>query len=567
MHALRQFLLLAVLLLGLGWLAMPASALAQTPTPTVDVTPVPASSVSTIKTACNAYAGMTNRIAGCIRDAIDSVAMRFFNKSTGFYSLVGPIVASILTLGIAVYGIMVAIGMLDKIGRDTFMFLMKLSLVTFFTLSSGKMYDSVIGAMDGMGQMVVRVSPGLNGVSSSAGANYNSMICYQNMKAAAVNQGKLLVGPWAAMDCLVDTVFGLKTSQGVSGTSLDTGGASNWFTQQTSNPQLSGNGLQRGMLYFFFSGMKTSVLGFILGLLGCVFMWGLIAMIIKALFTYIAGYIGITFMMIISPLFIPFALFQTTKQYFDKWVKLTISFALQPVIILLFVSFSIAAVDLAMFSGNYSVMYRIAGEESRKSGFNLSRYLSSNGAIKKEETEVAFMKTGAFVEKQLKTPDANAVLGFVRRDCTREDVRTNNPQKPGCADNMPLSFEHDALDWDQLAKIRKPAVTISDGATTPGQQLSREVMATVIFCGIVIFVMNRLMAVVPHMIVDLVGDYGQTPNLLSEAGGKQWSAAAGEVGHAAGNASKEGVSGLATKASDAVKDSFKGLMGQRRAGE
>ena len=41
---------------------------------------------------------------------------------------------------------------------------------------------------------------------------------------------------------------------------------------------------------------------------------------------------------------------------------------------------SVAAVDLATFSGKYSVIYRIAGDESQRDGFNLNEYLSRERA-------------------------------------------------------------------------------------------------------------------------------------------------------------------------------------------
>ncbi|MEJ0009546.1 MAG: hypothetical protein WDN72_02870 [Alphaproteobacteria bacterium] len=43
-------------------------------------------------------------------------------------------------------------------------------------------------------------------------------------------------------------------------------------------------------------------------------------------------------------------------------------------------------------------------------------------------------------------------------------------------------------------------------------------LAAVIFAGIVIFVMNGLLAVVPMVANDLVADYGVSPNLFAKMG-------------------------------------------------
>ena len=273
-------------------------------------------------------------------------------------------------------------------------------------------------------------------------------------------------------------------------------------------------------------------------------------MIIKSLFTYIAGYIGLVFMMIVAPLFIPLSLFRATKDYFDKWAKLCISFALQPVLILLFISLAVTAIDLSLFSSNYSVMYRIAGEESRKQGFNLNTYLTTNEAIKSEAMTALWLK-GNTEQKMNFDNDTvqnvrNSVTNVARGRCARSEI--NAEGKEECADNVPLRGFRDTLDWEKLAEIRKPEVQLSEGAENKAQQLSREVLAAVIFCGVVVFVMNRLMAAIPHVIVDLVGDFGQTPNLLQQSTG-QWNTAAtqqaGQIQGGVNNAVREAMGSLA----------------------
>lgn len=496
-----QFFMLAALLLGM-FVAAPA--MAQQP---------PAQPAqSEMDQVCGDHVGVTNRIAGCVRDTVANVADRFFDQDTGFYSLVSKFIAGFLTLGMAIYGTMAAVGMLEKVGRDTLIFLVKISFIAYFTLNADVMYRYAVDGMDAMGSAVVQVTP-LSG-DADGNEDFSDLTCYQAMKEASDTAGKPISGPWVAMDCLIDTVFGIRmpTQAGNVNNFVQAGGGQEWF-----NKNLEGQGMQRGMLHFFFSGMKTSVVGLMLGILGFIFMWGLITMIIKALMTYIAGYIGITFMMIISPLFMPLMLFRETKQYFDKWVKLVISFALQPVLILLFISLSIAGVDLALYSGDYSVAYRIAGDASRQQGFNLNRYLTDNEAINPAAMTPLFVKTSDTITEVRKGEDG--VFPTQLSDCSREAMRSGTGDTEECAGNMPIQVFRDTIDWAKLAEIRTPAVTLEDGAERPEQQIAREVMAAVIFCGVVIFVMNRLMSVVPHILVDLVGDFGQTPNMFRAATG------------------------------------------------
>lgn len=515
MSGMRQFLLLAAVMFGL-MLAAP-SVYAQTdPAPTGDDTKL-------METECGKHVGLTNRIAGCVRESIGNIADKFFGEDTdgdgapdsGFYPLVSKFVAGVLTLGMAIYGVMAAAGMLEKVGRDTLFFLVKVSFIAYFSLNADVMYDYAIRGMDAAGEAVVQVAPKYG--TADGTKDFSDITCLKVMNEAAYEAGKPPVGPWVAMDCMLDTVFGIKIDTHVGGGGPTGGGGTKWF-----NDQIGGKGLTRGLVFFFFSGMQTSVVGLMLAILGFIFMWGLITMIIKALMTYIAGYIGITFLMIISPIFIPLLLFRTTKEYFDKWVKLVISFALQPVLILLFVSLSIAAVDLALYSGDYSVMYRIAGKESRKAGFNLNTYLTDNDAITSKPMTALFVKTNDTITKTKSDDAPSVVSGITTGPCERSMMVTGGTGDPSCKDNMPIQAYRDTIDWEKLAEAREKngvPVTLSDGAERKEQQISREVLAAVIFCGIVIFVMNRMMSVVPHILVDLVGDFGQTPNLFRGATG------------------------------------------------
>ncbi len=74
------------------------------------------------------------------------------------------------------------------------------------------------------------------------------------------------------------------------------------------------------------TGITTSLLTF-LGV-GVMF-WALL----KALVTFAVSFIGITFVLLFAPLFLSFFLFQATRVLFDSWIKILISFVLQPFII------------------------------------------------------------------------------------------------------------------------------------------------------------------------------------------------------------------------------------------
>ena len=476
---------------------------------------------SLVSATCKSYVGLTNHVAGCVRDTLKTSTARFF---TDFYPMVSRAIGAAMTIAVALFGMMAGIGMLEKVGRDSIILLLKIAMVSYFAMNSDMMYTQVTGLMDSTAQSVMGFVPS-SGPADNSGKDFSQVTCLKNMiNAQQVDDPtKGVGGPWLAMDCMIDTVVGIKMDSNVTTTSIN--------STYNEMKNAKDKGLSRGLLYLFFASYHSSVMGFILAIIGFVFLWGMMVMVIKALFIYLAGYIGIAVMMIVSPLFIPMVLFQSTKVFFDKWVKLVISFALQPIIILVFITFSISAVDLATFSGDYSMMYRIAGDASRVKGFSLNTYLSTPVAVTpatNPPTTKAPIDTKEMVYGQVKgdvydaipmlQTELDGIAGISNSKCTATLMAQDADLKAKCTKGYAMKVYTKSLDWDQLAAMRSPAVVMSGNAKTKGEQLSREVLAAAVFAGIVIFVMNQLLQVIPLVAYDLVGDFGQSPN-LGQVGG------------------------------------------------
>jgi type IV secretory pathway VirB6-like protein len=60
---------------------------------------------------------------------------------------------------------------------------------------------------------------------------------------------------------------------------------------------------------------------------------------IKAAFGYIYAIVGITFLLILAPLFVPFYLFKQTRPFCEKWIGFMVSFVLQMVLLFAFLAF------------------------------------------------------------------------------------------------------------------------------------------------------------------------------------------------------------------------------------
>jgi type IV secretion system protein VirB6 len=88
-----------------------------------------------------------------------------------------------------------------------------------------------------------------------------------------------------------------------------------------------------------FSLLFTDWLGFIYILLFMIALYFIFMMIFKATVTYLTALITIGMIIIMAPIFISFMLFGFTKSLFENWLKQLISYAIQPLILFLGISF------------------------------------------------------------------------------------------------------------------------------------------------------------------------------------------------------------------------------------
>ncbi len=523
----------------LAGVALPA--IAQT-TPAPTTTPA-----ATPPAGCAAYAGLTHKLAGCLRETINDASATFFAQ---IYPYLENTIAAAMTFAVILYGILLSMGMVEKVGRDTFVVLIKLAAVSAFVTSSPWILSTVTSIMDETAAAVVSYAPS-SGAADAAGSDFGQSVCLKNMisQQAAADPSKPVITPWLGIDCLIDSVIGIKIMPGPNDPPDTTGNIYYNTLLNNADPTKSNITVARSLLYFFFSSMQTSVLGAIMAVVGLFFILGLLKLIIRAFFTYIAGYIGITLLVIISPLIIPLLLFKEGYQYFEKWSKMLISFALQPTLMLAFVIFSITAVDLAAFSGNYSIMYNIAGDASRQPGFDLNAYLTAmrhpdgtllapndpnatpltypactdcKSIINPQNRSVANIKADNPTPPTINVKDAGGLFNQAKySDCTPNNIKadTTGNLKKVCNTFYGFKLQMNRIDWGMMAAAHQPPLPAPTTGTAD-QQMSRMVLASLFFCCMVVFVLNGVLGIVPAIGTDLLGDYGQSADLASLGGGK-----------------------------------------------
>lgn len=553
-------------------LALPLEAWAE-----AAASPAPAAAIAP-PSSCDGYVGLTHHIAGCIRDTISKSADRFFTR---IYPAFESAIGAVLTLAVLIYGVMLSFGLVEKVGRDTFVLLLKIAAILFFVTNSPWVFKTVLGAMDAAAGAVVSYAPP-SGAADNVGSDYSQSVCMKTMveEQAKADKSKPIITPWLGIDCLIDSVIGIRIPPDATATAA---GSQTWFntTLENADPTKPNRGLTRGLAYFFYSSLQSSVLGVLLSIVGFFFIYGLLSLIVRTFFGYIAGYVGVAVIVILSPLFIPMVLFKETRQYFEKWARLLIGFSLQPVIMLVFVIFSLTAVDLAAFSGSYSIVYQIAGDASRTAPFSLNDYLTTQrdaagnpdtsdppcdtcGPIVATKDRSLAQVKAAPKEADIDTraPVGSRDVGGVVDNiafsaCTPENIAADeaNPEtthalKRYCDAHYDIRLPLNNIDWDKLAAAHKPAFTAPQAGTTQAQQAALQVFASVVFCCIVVFILNGVLAIVPAIALDLVGDIAQSPDINSIFSGTLGGSRSGQTNSA--------ISGLAGRLS-----SLTGSAGRR----
>lgn len=446
---------------------------------------------------CEDYPGITYRIVGCVRMTLENASGAFF---VNFFPLVKGYFNAVLTLGVAIYGVMMAAGMVEKIGRDSIVLLLKIAFVAYFVQNIGGLYSTVTDMMDAM---------------SAAVFNFATI---NHPSAPVCMIGKANI--WERMDCLIDTLFGLKSNIGAAPA------AAGAAADATSNIRLEGNGLARGLIAFFGSALVSSVPGFIVGIIGFMFLYIMLFFMLKVIFVYLMAYMAILFLLIIGPFFMPLVLFRVTKQYFDNWVKLIISCAMQPVLMVVFVSFAVAAVDVVVFSGDKSFVRTIAGDAATASGFNLNRYIESKGGYVDHTFGPTVHGTSTRNIPSNSQVRQGITGSLISNDCGLTQAANNGVNgvvtaAQECAEGWVVGITTKEIDWKKLAEARQPPVVQGD-AENLEQAFMRELYASAILTAVMMFIINALMKVVPQLANDLVGSYRQTPNMMGLAGGWKW---------------------------------------------
>jgi hypothetical protein len=265
--------------------------------------------------------GLTKRIVPCVKETIIDAVDQFLVPFSEFFA---DVIAAFCTLAIAIGGYWVASGRTNAALRDMSVLFMKVGFVGIFSYNFGDMFGYFLDIIEE-----------LAAIGSSFGIALDDINSHEACKPLFTPSiPKLWL--WENVDCALETLVGGLT-----------------------DPKT----LFSGIAGFLVAAFISTTDGMFIGMILFYVVLQLVFALARAMYIYISACIAFAIMILFSPMFVPCILMRATKPYFDKWLRLTVSFMLQPMIVFAYISMLLGAWNIVVFKGPDSVFRTIAGDD------------------------------------------------------------------------------------------------------------------------------------------------------------------------------------------------------------
>ncbi len=224
----------------------------------------------------------------------------------------GPM-SAVITLAITLFGVAFITGIVQASGRDVMIFLFKVCVVWGFATQA----DLLIG---------VAYKFFMGGLKTGIEIVVSSVFTPDSSVNITGKGGERI---YSYMDEIFKKLVNMSTESiqdGGSGSGSGSGSASN------SNDNTCKNAIFAILTLLAIAFPPLFALGVFLFI-------KLAAFFLRAVFGYIYAIIGISFLIVLAPIFLSFYFWRQTQEYYEKWLGHLASFAVQMVIIFAFISF------------------------------------------------------------------------------------------------------------------------------------------------------------------------------------------------------------------------------------
>lgn len=264
-----------------------------------------------------------------------------------------------------------------------------------------------------------------------------------------------------------------------------------------------GQYLNNGILGFLMACIFSPPIGFTVFLLGVAFIWILLLACARALYTLLSAYIALAVLILFSPLIIPLLLFRFTIPMLDKYVRLFMGVALQPVFLSVYVGMLMVVMQEAVFTGNFSLYNAITCNSSP-----VGAYVSGNGFIMQRSDENAIFNFNMnlnpeMLSKQLTSANLSntGTMGKVKEWFSNT---ANELKAPG---NIQIDVPTDMIRWDWLASSCSTASSVA--------AYYINIIASLFIALTIAYIFYTMLSVVPYLSAEVAGGVMSIPGIGS----------------------------------------------------
>lgn len=289
--------------------------------------------------------GLTRRVMPCIKETLVAVVDEMLVPIS---QDVADMVTIACALATALWGTLMIGGRNSAPVRDAIMLGIKMACVSVFCWNFGDAFGLTLDLMEDMLSLVtgflLNASPFGSGTIMDLGSG---TLCLDH-------GGSDVLRVWDAVDCSINALVG-----GI----------------------FSPVSLTMGLVGFLVSCLFSNSVGFTIGFLGIYLILQLIWAIVRSLYIFLSAYIGVCIMVIISPFFIPTMLFRATKGYFAKWLRIFMSFVIQPLFLFTYLAMLLTAFNIVVYTGQNSLYHAIVGDDALQPDFGVPMDEGGQGGI------------------------------------------------------------------------------------------------------------------------------------------------------------------------------------------
>ena len=287
---------------------------------------------------------LIGRIVPCIVYTIQESTIYFSKKMINFIS---PLMYAYITLVIVLYGVRIVSGD-QQAPRQAMLLGVKISIIIgMLTLIPNYFIPATYDIM-AQGVEVASSSHGTNGgIGCSSAAIYNT---YGDAQTLTI---------WKEMDCTLGKLYGFATGTDAQG-------------NKTTNMLLASSAF--GLLSGFFFGGTIGVALFF-ALIGVLF--SILMLVIRVTLVFLNGYLIVSVLLLIAPIFMPLTLMKVTSDYFEKWWKAILGGFILPVVVTAYSTIALVAYDDILFKPN-SLMQNLFNSHAIKSATEQKHALCNN---------------------------------------------------------------------------------------------------------------------------------------------------------------------------------------------